>query len=55
MSNKHQDKGLGYSLERDRTQHMDQQSLEAQVNRSSSTPIEAAAARDELLDRQDGK
>lgn len=51
--NKHQNKGLKYSLERDRTAGMDEQALEAQVNRPSSTPTQSEAAKHELLDRHD--
>lgn len=54
MSN-HQDKGLRYSLERDRTQHMDAETLETRANHPELMPAEQAAARDELIERQDPK
>lgn len=53
MSNHHQNKGLAYSLERDRTSGMDAETLEARANHPDHTATQQAAARDELIERHD--
>lgn len=47
----HQDRGLKYSLARERTEPMDTETLEREASNPSSDAAAAAAARDELIDR----
>jgi len=51
--NRHQDKGLRYALERDRTAGMDAESLERQATHPQFNATQQAAARDELIKRHD--
>ena len=52
--NKHQNRGLGYSLARERAEHMDEQTLESEANNANLSWTQREAAKHELTDRHDG-